>query len=177
MVGYESSAFARAAEACNIEASVARQSHGCLETIAVRDRTHGSPGSDSAKLEKDGMLTKRILVVEDEVEIRLLLTEVLSDAGFDVVEAKDGDQAMQMLEQFESFDLLVTDIAMPGTADGNAVATRAKTLDPQIPVVYVSGRPESLHNNVGVGDAFIHKPFSLHDVVRVVRVLMDRRGN
>ena len=121
------------------------------------------------------MLTKRILVVEDEVEIRLLLTEVLGDAGFDVAEAKDGNHAMQMLDGSAPFDLVVTDISMPGTADGNVAAARAKIRDPQIPVVYVSGRPESLRNSIGDGDAFICKPFSLHNVVRVVQHLLDGR--
>src|SRR5689334_9655856 len=97
------------------------------------------PGQRSCKAgAKDTMSIKRILVVEDEVEIRLLLTEVLGDAGFDVAEAKDGDHAIRMLDGSASFDLVVTDISMPGTADGNMVAARAKTLDPQIPVVYVS---------------------------------------
>ena len=59
-----------------------------------------------------------ILLVEDEAEIRLMLAEVLADAGHAVVEADSGDAAALLLQNREDFDALVTDITMPGRLDG-----------------------------------------------------------
>jgi DNA-binding response OmpR family regulator len=122
----------------------------------------------------------RLLLVEDELLIRLWLAESLSAAGFEVVEAEDGDQAMLLMEQPEAFDLLITDIQMPGHADGNAVATRAKQRYPGLPVIYASGRPESLKNKVLYCDAFIPKPYTAAQILSTARAILDtnssRRG-
>lgn len=118
-------------------------------------------------------MSQHILIVEDEEQVRSCLKEVLSDAGFDITEVGDGDRAIKMLDSPPRFDLLLTDISMPGVADGNAVAAKAKQIYPGIPVVYASGRPDSLTNRVGRRDAFISKPYSLNDVVDLVRRLVS----
>jgi CheY-like chemotaxis protein len=116
---------------------------------------------------------KRLLLVEDEPLIRLWLAECLSEAGFDVVEAEDGDQAILLLEQPQAFDLLITDIQMPGRADGNAVATWATERYPRLPVIYVSGRPESLKNEVRYCDAFISKPYTSATMLNTAQAILD----
>ncbi len=68
----------------------------------------------------------RILVVEDEFLIRLTLTEVLGDDGFDVTEAEDGEQAVALLGSAGTFDLLMTDVNLPGKLSGWAVADAAR---------------------------------------------------
>jgi DNA-binding NtrC family response regulator len=113
-----------------------------------------------------------VLIVEDEFLIRLLLVDALSDAGFTVAEARNGDLAIEMLDQPKAFDLVVTDISMPGGTDGNAVATKAKQVHPGMPVIYASGRPESLTNVVGFGDAFLPKPYSPTELVATVDRLL-----
>jgi CheY-like chemotaxis protein len=115
---------------------------------------------------------KRLLLVEDEFLIRLLLADSLTEAGFEVVEAEDGDEAVQMLDRLDGLDLLLTDIQMPGQVDGNAVAAKAKELYPGIPVIYVSGRPESLKNKVGRCDVFVHKPYGPAAITRIVKRLL-----
>jgi CheY-like chemotaxis protein len=110
----------------------------------------------------------RILIVEDEFFIRLLLTEFLRDEGFAITEAETGEQAIRLLDRLETFDLLLTDISLPGEANGNDVATKAKQLCPDIPVVYSSGRPGSLTNKIGPGDAFLSKPYRLADLASAV---------
>ena len=83
---------------------------------------HAAPGSLATRHAgaKSDMTTKRVLIVEDEDDIRLLLSEVLGDAGFEVTEAESGDQAIRLLGQGGGrFDLVVTDLSdlsMPGTA-------------------------------------------------------------
>jgi DNA-binding response OmpR family regulator len=107
----------------------------------------------------DIMCGKRLLVVEDDTDFRDFLAEVLSDAGFDVVEAEDGDRAAKILEDIGRLDVLVTDIEMPGRLNGNSFASLARHQYPDLTVVYVSGRPESLTNLIGPSDTFIEKPF------------------
>jgi DNA-binding response OmpR family regulator len=101
------------------------------------------------------MSGKRLLLVEDERSLRQCLAEFLSDHGFDVVEAEDGDHAVAMLD---NIDLLITDIDMPGSLDGNAIAARAKALHPGLPVIYASGRPECVSNEIELNDIVLAKP-------------------
>ena len=115
---------------------------------------------------------KRILLVEDEPSIRLLLVDSLEDAGFDVLEAANGDEAACLLVYPDDVDLVVTDIQMPGSRDGNAVAEAAKERDPEIPVVYMTANPNSLRNRLGSRDAFLKKPFAPSEVLVVVRRLL-----
>ena len=122
-------------------------------------------------------MAQRILVVEDERLIRLWIAECLVDEGFDVVVAEDGDQALGLIGQPGRFDLLITDIAMPGRTDGNVVATAAKQRFLELPVIYVSGRPESLKNAIGARDGFIAKPYTAAGVSAMARRLLDAVGD
>jgi CheY-like chemotaxis protein len=116
---------------------------------------------------------QRVLIVDDEAMVRELLTDALLEAGYEVAEAGDGDHAIKILDRSLTFDLLLTDTSMPGPTDGNAVATRAKLLCPDIPVLYTSGRPDSLKNKIESCDAFIPKPYSFKQVVAIVRMLVS----
>ncbi len=117
---------------------------------------------------------KRILVVEDQFLIRVMLVEGLTDAGFHVTEAQDGDTALRLLGERHVLDLLLTDIQMPGSADGNAVGAFAKASYPGLPVVYASGRQDTLTNALGQEDAFVSKPFGTRQVVTVVEHLIRK---
>lgn len=120
---------------------------------------------------------KRLLLVEDELLIRMWMAECLAEAGFVVVEAEDGDQAMALMDQPDGFDLLITDIQMPGRADGNAVATRAKQRYPGLPVIYASGRRESLKNEIRECDAFVAKPFNVTMILTTAQRVLDAVGD
>lgn len=119
------------------------------------------------------MTELHILVVDDDNEFRLFMAESLTDAGFDVVEAADGSQAINILNRLDKLNVLITDVQMPGLVDGNEVASRAKTLYPDLPVVYVSGSPESLTNEIGSHDTFLGKPFRLTRMIGEVRRLLQ----
>lgn len=67
------------------------------------------------------MAAVRVLLVEDENLIRLVTSEILQDEGFEVVEAWNGDEAVRLLDGPDSFDILFTDVQMPGTLDGGAM--------------------------------------------------------
>jgi len=123
-------------------------------------------------MEKDSARS-RILIVEDEAQLRLLLTEFLGDEGFDITEAESGDQAILLLGQKGAFDLVYTDISLPGRADGNDVATTAKQRDSDMPVLYSSSCRDSLTNKIEPGDAFLSKPCRLNDISAVVQQLLS----
>ncbi len=116
----------------------------------------------------------RILLAEDEFLIRLILAEVLADSGHDVIETGTADEAAVLAEAGEPFDLLLTDIQMPGELDGLALARLVRGLQPDIPVIYVTGRPEALAKigSLGPRDVFVRKPYSAHDVIAVVERLL-----
>jgi CheY-like chemotaxis protein len=123
-------------------------------------------------MEKD-LAGSRILIVEDEAPLRLLLAEFLGDEGFDITQAESGDQAILLLGQNGDFDLVYTDISLPGRADGNDVATTAKQRNSDMPVLYSSSSPDSLTNKIELGDAFLSKPCCLNDISDVVRQLLS----
>jgi DNA-binding NtrC family response regulator len=120
------------------------------------------------------MSGQRLLLVDDDTGFRQVMAETFLDAGFQVVEAEDADQAIGILEGPGPLDVLVTDIQMPGRFNGNDVATKAKNRHPGLAVVYVSGSPESLTNRIGPCDVFLGKPFQcsrmLSEVGRLLRL-------
>ena len=114
------------------------------------------------------MAAARVLLVEDEGVIRLVAAEALRDEGFEVAEAWNGDEAVRLLNGPGTFDVLFTDVRMPGTLDGVEVATHARSRYPTIPVLVVSGYAAHLMTRLGVLDPaahFMSKPYSLAEVV------------
>ncbi len=120
------------------------------------------------------MATARILLVEDEGLIRLVTAQLLEDAGFEVVEAWNGDEAARVLDGPDGFDVLFTDVRMPGSLDGVDVAMHARRRHPAIPVLVVSGYAAQIRSRLSVLDpaaVFISKPYSLDEIVDVLRRL------
>jgi DNA-binding NtrC family response regulator len=116
----------------------------------------------------------RILLAEDEFIIRWVLTEALRDAGFDVLEAADGEAALQLVEDPDPIAVVVTDFHMPG-ANGVAVAHGARQRHPDIPVVLITGRPD-LVSDYEIEPPFVclPKPFSMDQIVFVVTQVVRR---
>ena len=117
-----------------------------------------------------------ILLVEDEWLIRDVFAEGLLEAGFEVREAENGDRAAALIEaQAERFSLLVTDINMPGRLNGIEVARLLREHHPDIPVIYMTGRPDMLNSvsPLGVRDVLLRKPFALSELLAAARQLLD----
>jgi CheY-like chemotaxis protein len=81
-----------------------------------------------------------VLVVEDEVLISNLVADALSDSGFIVHEVTTADEALRYIDSGADIDVLFTDVNLPGDMDGAELATRARELRPEMPIVYASGR-------------------------------------
>ncbi len=123
---------------------------------------------------EEGSLTARILVVDDEESIRDLLRLVLTGEGHSVVTANDGEEAIEYLEA-ERFDLVITDLVMP-TVNGVEVLRAARRIDPNYPVIVITGYPsvETVTELVrlGAGD-YLTKPFSIDVVIVTVAKLLE----
>jgi DNA-binding response OmpR family regulator len=121
------------------------------------------------------MPAPKILIVEDEFLIRLTLAEALTDDGFDVAEAATGDEALAMMVADAAYDLLLTDVQLPGTLDGIALARAARRHVPSLQVIFMTGRPDTLVDTVQMDrDAFIAKPYLPSEVCAAARRMTGR---
>ena len=121
------------------------------------------------------MATARVLLVEDEGFIRHITAAVLRDEGFEVVEAWSGDKAVRLLSGGTTFDVLFTDVQMPGVLDGVDVAIHARGWHPTSPVLVVSGYAPYLMTRLGVLEPpahFMSKPYILAEVVAKLKHLV-----
>ena len=127
--------------------------------------------SSSAKNEPEA----RLLVVDDEPNIRELLSASLRYAGFEVATAPDGQQALAVAAQFRP-DLLVLDVMMPGL-DGFGVVRRLRQNGTYTPVVFLTARDAGEDKVTGLtlgGDDYVTKPFSLDEVLARIRAVLRR---
>jgi two-component system OmpR family response regulator len=119
----------------------------------------------------------RLLVVEDEPNIRELLSTSLRFAGFEVHTAGDGQTALKLAESTRP-DLLVLDVMLPDM-DGFSVTRRLRDQGRQVPVVFLTARDDTQDKVTGLtvgGDDYVTKPFSLEEVVARIRAVLRRTG-
>ncbi|MGK6324744.1 response regulator [Sphingomonas sp. DT-51] len=105
-------------------------------------------------------LAPKVLLVEDEPLVRAIAAQELEDYGFTIVAASNGDEAIARLMNGEQFDLIFTDIRMPGNNDGWQVASYARKKIPGVAVIYATGYSEKPENLVE-GSLFFKKPYRL----------------
>ncbi|HEX2250435.1 MAG TPA: response regulator [Gemmatimonadales bacterium] len=116
-----------------------------------------------------------ILIVEDEEAVRTFARRTLEEAGYHVVEATEGKQALEKLEAEPTVALVLCDVVLPEMS-GDELARRLNTLRPGIPVLYMSGYPgrEVVDRGLVARDApFIEKPFTAEGLASVIRRLLD----
>ncbi|MBO9498076.1 MAG: response regulator [Novosphingobium sp.] len=107
------------------------------------------------------------LLIEDEFLIRELAEAYLSDAGFEVTTTRDGREALDVLDGGTQFDLLFTDIRMPGGIDGREVAEEAKKRIPGLRIVYATGYSDAA-DELSAREACIEKPYTMSTLRRVL---------
>lgn len=121
--------------------------------------------------------TETILLVEDEELVRSLSRQVLESCGYNVIEACDGIEAVEVFEKLNvRIDLLITDVVMPRMG-GRELVERIFETAPNLPVLFASGYTDDPIVRNGVFETnvnFIQKPFTITDVVRKVRDLLDQ---
>lgn len=160
----------------------ARQSGGSLEIYSELGRGTTLnlylPVSDMARIANEQVdlavanivgAGLRVLVVEDQPDVRRHVENVLISAGFDVTSANEGKSALALLEAGKSFDLLFTDIVMPGGMNGVQLAETAKTFLPQLRVLFTSGFPASAFDELGLQKSedfvLLKKPYKRDELI------------
>jgi CheY-like chemotaxis protein len=114
-----------------------------------------------------------LLVVEDDFLVRLTLVDALGDDGFEVLEAEDASQALELVCSRPDIEAMLTDINLPGDADGFTLARAVRVVRPRMPVVYASGRYSGMDAGKAVeGARFLAKPFTPSLAATVLRDLM-----
>ena len=107
---------------------------------------------------------KTILFVEDEPLLGELMTEALTDKGFEVQAVPDAGGALRYLLSGADVDVLFTDIDLGEGMDGTTLAQLAREMRPKLPVVYASGRRSADQLDTVPGSVFLPKPYSLSQV-------------
>lgn len=111
-----------------------------------------------------------ILLVEDEALIRTVIAEGLRDEGFTVIEAADAAEALAVLAAGLSVDVLFTDVRMPGTMDGLALARVVRDRRPDIGILVTSGH--HVERPPGIAEPVLPKPYLVPEAVRRVRRIL-----
>lgn len=117
---------------------------------------------------------KCILVVEDELLIRLMVSDELRDAGYDVIEAINADEALTILRSLARVDLIVSDVRMPRSLDGLGLLAIVRETFPTLPVIITSGHLEPARALADGASQFLGKPYALGIIVRAVKHILER---
>jgi len=120
--------------------------------------------------------SETILLVEDEGAVRTIVSKILQNKGYTVLEAHHGPEALEICQVHEGpIHLMVTDVVMPHMS-GRELAERLTILRPELRVLFMSGYPDNAivhHGVLGAGTAFLQKPFTLNALEGKVRELLD----
>jgi PAS domain S-box-containing protein len=139
-------------------------------------RVQGEPGARDVAPQCPSTGHETILLVEDEVMVRQMVARILLRAGYQVLAAADGREALQLVEQHpHRISLVITDVVMPGM-NGRDLSTRLSNLRPDLPVLFISGYPDEVmitRSLLEPGSPFLHKPFAPELLTAKVRELLD----
>ncbi|MFZ2156509.1 MAG: response regulator [Bradyrhizobium sp.] len=116
--------------------------------------------------------TRVVLIVEDEFLLRMDATDMVKAAGFEVLEAANADQAIEILETRPDITVVFTDIQMPGSMDGLKLARAVRGRWPPIKIVATSGHHHVREIDLPEGGRFLPKPYSPNQVTGLLRELM-----
>jgi CheY-like chemotaxis protein len=116
-----------------------------------------------------------VLVVEDDAPVQIIVEEALTDGGFEPAIAASGEEAVTLLKGIKGkYRALVTDIQLRGVMDGWEVAKRAREIDPEFPIVYMTGGNAAEWPSRGVPNSILlTKPFAPAQLVTAVSQLLN----
>ncbi|MFT6465853.1 PAS domain S-box protein [Halopseudomonas sp.] len=142
-------------------------------TASAADPKPALPGGGSGQGET-------VLVIDDEAAVRMLMVEVLEDAGYQTLAAEDGPAGLEILRSAARIDLLVTDVGLPRGMNGRQVADAARALRPELKVLFVTGYAEkSAMSQVQLNDSLqvLIKPFPMAALSGKVRDMIGQRSD
>src|ERR1700688_385837 len=106
-----------------------------------------------------GAKAPAVLIVDDEPLVRLCAVETVADAGFEVIEAANADEAIRILESRSDIHVVFTDVHMPGSMDGLKLAHAVRNRWPPIKIIVTSGRDPVTEQDLPEGSRFFAKPY------------------
>jgi two-component sensor histidine kinase len=121
---------------------------------------------------KDSTAIPNVLVVEDEMILRMRAVDIVQDAGFNPVEAVNADQAMSILEGRSDISLLLTDIQMPGSIDGLKLAHAVHDRWPSIKIILVSGQVKLTEAERPADSRFFGKPLGVEQMITELQTMV-----
>jgi CheY-like chemotaxis protein len=133
------------------------------------------PGREDAGLMDQGPATARpiVLVVEDDTLLRMHAAEMIEEAGFEVIEAKNADEAITVLEARLDITIVFTDIDMPGSMNGLKLAHAVANRWPPIRIVATSGHFQVRDGDLPAGGLFIAKPYRSQHILATLHGLVN----
>lgn len=142
------------------------------------DATENTSDIDSARATR-ALAGKTVLIVDDEPTVRMLVIDVLEDLGFTVLEAGDGAAGLRILQSDTPVDLLVSDVGLPGGMNGRQLADAARTIRPDLKVLFITGYAENAiigNSQLGPGMRVLTKPFVVETFAsRVLEMIEENK--
>ncbi|MBB3660811.1 PAS domain S-box-containing protein [Rhizobium sp. BK650] len=119
-----------------------------------------------------------VLVIDDEPTVRMLIVEVLEEAGYVALEAEDGSSGLKILQSDVGIDLLITDVGLPGGLNGRQVADAARLTRPDLKVLFITGFAENAavgNGHLEAGMEVITKPFVMTELANKITDMIENR--
>ncbi|WP_099828032.1 response regulator [Oceaniglobus indicus] len=123
--------------------------------------------------------SETILLVEDDDEVRDVAYGMLTDLGYHVLRASDGEQALELIAKHDDIDLLLSDVVMPGETNGQALAEKMRALRPHVPVLFTSGYVQDTivdDGRLNDGVQLIGKPYTQQQLAQKIREVLGADG-
>lgn len=120
--------------------------------------------------------TEKILLVEDNELVLSYVAAQLENLGYQIVPARNGQEALEILRNITDIDLLFTDVIMPGGLNGGQVAEEARRIRPDIPILFTSGYTENAivrQGKLDLGAHFLNKPYRPRELAAKVRLILE----
>ncbi|MFK3971556.1 PAS domain-containing protein [Pseudomonas sp. NPDC087358] len=136
--------------------------------------TDEDPASDT--LEPAPKASETILIVDDEPTVRMLLTDILSDQGYTLIEAADSVAGLKVLRSDVHIDLLITDVGLPGGMNGRQMFDAGREVRPDLKTLFITGYAQNAaigDGHLGAGMWVLTKPFAVDALTARVRELMN----
>jgi signal transduction histidine kinase len=147
----------------------------CLYLPRYHGEMTGNEDSQDPTISPSGA-GETVLVIDDEPTVRMLIIEVLEEAGYTALEAHDGPSGLSILQSDARIDLLITDVGLPGGMNGRQVADAARVTRPGLKVLFVTGFAE----NAAVGNGHLEpgmevmtKPFVMADLAHKISEMVE----
>jgi CheY-like chemotaxis protein len=136
----------------------------------------GAAAQGEADAEAEDSVRARILVVEDNEDVRELAETMLASAGYAVLSAPSGEQALSLLDEGGAVDLVFTDVMMPGGMNGLQLADQVRVRRPGTPILVTTGYMDELPNAKGQRFDVLSKPYRQEDLLARVRAILPTQN-